>query len=107
MNEAPFLKRKSPIQGFGLFANRNFLPGTVLFKAIVVKNSECFVEELAKWVNHCRYPNTILHRESDGWYLVAIAPIQKGEEIVANYNATPACIYKPNPEWDLPQNAQN
>lgn len=100
MDEAPFLKRKSPIQGWGLFANRNFLPGTVLFKAIVVKNSECYVEELAAWVNHCRYPNTTLHREQEGWYLVAVLPIHKGQEIVANYRATPPCIDKPKSDWD-------
>lgn len=100
---APFLKRKSPIQGFGLFANRNFLPGTVLFKAI---DTQCNVQELAAWVNHCRYPNTTLHREVDGWYLVSVLPIRKGEEIVANYRASPPCIDKPDPSWDLVQ-AQN
>jgi SET domain-containing protein len=92
----PFYTALSPIHGRGLFANRYFSVGEVLFK---VSDPSGNVTDFGRWVNHSWAPNIILHTEDDGQYAVASLPIYQGREILGNYKFTPSCFDKPYPGW--------
>lgn len=94
--DCPFYTRYSQIHGRGLFSNQYFPAGTILFKAC---DKNCRVFGFAKWINHSWKPNVMLHEEPDGWYLMAIMPIYQGREILANYDWTPDCMKKADPNW--------
>ena len=94
--DCPFYTRFSQIHGRGLFSNQYFPAGTLLFKAC---DNNCIVTDFGRLVNHSWTPNTMLHKENDGWYLMAIIPIYQGREILANYNFTPECMKKAKSSW--------
>src|SRR5680860_1658989 len=97
--------KKSKIEGMGVFANRNFKKGEIIFKwgNIVLKEKE--VKNLpknekgrvflfngephlqkppARFINHSCSPNTKVVNDSSD---VAIKCIKKGEEITSDYPA--------------------
>ena len=95
--------KKSKIIGKGIFANRNFSKGEIIFKwkPKLIKKSDIkglskkertYVEKIAsryyimqspeRFVNHSCKSNTVVKNKSD----VAIRDIKKGEEITSNYS---------------------
>lgn len=87
----PFYTALSPYHGRGLFSNKYFPTGTILFKISDLRGN---VTDFGKWVNHSYSPNIIVHKEKDGYYAVSAYPIYQGREILGNYNNTPDCLEK-------------
>ena len=95
--DCDFYTALSPIHGRGLFTNRYFPMGTMLFKISSLNGK---VTDLGRWVNHSQNSNNIIvHKENDGYYAVSRIPIYPGREILGNYNFTPSCLEKPDSNW--------
>ena len=82
----------SNIQGIGAFADNNYPTGTIIGKLHDMPNninSNYNFYELGKSYNHSDTPNceNLLHNNTR--YLVTIQPIQKGEELTADYRLQP------------------
>ena len=82
----------SNIQGIGAFADSNYPAGTIMGKLHDMPtkiNPEYNFYELGKSYNHSDTPNceNLLHNGVR--YLITIQPIQKGEELTADYKLQP------------------
>ena len=85
----------SDIQGIGAFADNDYSAGTVMGKLHDMPNGigkggrDYNFYELGKSYNHSDTPNceNLLHNNTR--YLVTIQPIQKGEELTADYRLQP------------------
>jgi len=102
-NIHPFLiKRKSNIQGVGIFALKDIAVGEEFYKIPLVdvryKNYKRYAyvgnsqyvcdDKILNWVNHSCDPNTKLEIERLDPVLVALQNIKAGEEITCNYDFT-------------------
>jgi hypothetical protein len=95
-NEDKFYIAKSNIHGVGIYVNNNYKKDKEIMM-VIDKNRN--ITELAKKLNHCNKPNTIIKEKNDGWYIYALQDIKKDTELTVNYNDTPDFIVKPNPSW--------
>lgn len=90
----------SKIQGRGLMANKHIKQGQIIGVVIYYRFLFFFPKittDFGAWVNHCYTPNSQLYYRDNMYYLVATKDINKGQEIVADYNNTPWFIQKPMP----------
>ena len=86
----------SKIHGIGLFADQIIEPYTCIGLGFTeYDNENCYVYENARYINHSIFPNTILVRKNQDYYVFSSYTIEKGEEIVSNYYDTPNGIMKP------------
>lgn len=95
-------KKKSDINGFGIFAKRSFLAGDVLYEiptkktfdnprprcARIAKDRWVDDEEILNWVNHSCDPNSILDTSTEKPFIRAIKDVNPGEEITVDYDKT-------------------
>lgn len=96
------IRRKSKIQGFGIFANKNIKKGEKFYKIPIDSVSSKPIKRLAfirgigwvndtkvlNWVNHSCVPNTKFNVSESKSSLVARRDISLGEEITCDYNKT-------------------
>lgn len=75
---------KSQIHGLGLFAQKDFQPLEVIWTETPKKDKPENDGPL-RWTNHSDNPNASLQNQTGSITLVAIKPIQAGEEITYSY----------------------
>jgi hypothetical protein len=107
LKENKYYLDNSNIQGIGAFADNDYPPGTIIGKLHDIPNGiksghNYNFYELGKSYNHSDTPNceNLLHNNTR--YLVTIQPIQKGEELTADYRLQPELE---QPEHFLNENA--
>ncbi len=84
-------KQKSPVEGIGIFADYDFIPGDQIGPARL----EGRRTPLGRYVNHSSSPNAEMSTDSHGdIFLKAIKPIARREEIFTDYHK----IIEFNPE---------
>jgi hypothetical protein len=78
---------KSKIQGEGVFAKKSLSPGEIVGRVHTIKKlyTDYDFTELGRKHNHSDTPNAQSVRFGDKRYLMAIEPIEKGEELVSDY----------------------
>lgn len=84
--------KKSPIDGLGLFATRDFKPGDVVVSGAMRRESadkdgRIRYEQArpSRFVNHADKANIKAVPNGDGVDLAAVGEIRQGDEVVANY----------------------
>jgi hypothetical protein len=84
--------KKSPIDGFGLFATRDFKPGDVVVSGAMSRHADDPDGRIryeqsrpSRFVNHADQGNIKAVPNGDAVDLVAIGEIRQGDEMVANY----------------------
>jgi len=81
--DCPFVNKLTPRRGRGLYANKYFPYGTVLFK---MADSTGRLSDFGRIVNHSVNANIYLVKKCDGWYAYGKFPIYQGVEILLDYN---------------------
>lgn len=86
--------KKSAIHGRGMISRVEIVPGA---KIAVIATPQGKITRRGRWVNHSYLPNARVERDSclNGAYVLrAVAKIEPGDEITANYDDTPDFIGK-------------
>jgi SET domain-containing protein len=91
-----FYISKSNIQGVGVFADKDYNENSFLFTGIEPNRK---ITYLGSKINHCNKVNTYLVNEENGWNIYSKRKINKGEELLIDYNNTPEFIKKPDKNW--------
>jgi len=81
--DCPFVNKLTPRRNRGLYANKYFPQGTVLFKMAELNGR---LSNFGQIVNHSINPNIYLLKMKDGWYAFGKIPIYQGVEILLDYN---------------------
>jgi hypothetical protein len=98
--QSRLIKRKSDIQGHGIFANQDIKKGQIFYKipldkiihkpkakcAFIGHNTWICDNKVLNWINHSCNPNITLDIKKP--VLKAIKNIKNGEELTCNYNRT-------------------
>jgi preprotein translocase subunit Sec61beta len=89
---------ESTVHGTGLFTKRGFRAGELVLVAI--EPDQQITHQCSK-VNHCVSRANLVLREGEPgyWNLHALRDLEKGEELLTDYNNTPDFIAKPDPSW--------
>lgn len=77
--------RPSPIHGQGLFATEHFKEHELIASALIKGKRT----PAGRYVNHSGTPNAAVYKlDDESVFLVAVAPIDKGDEILTDYFST-------------------
>jgi len=79
----------SNIHGMGLFADQEIAEGEEIGCTGEYVNDRYISTELGKYHNHSEQCNCKSEKRDNKRYLIAIAPISKGEELTVDYTAQP------------------
>jgi len=86
---------KSNIHGKGVIAAVPLKKGQIVGKGICYELWANLIpipyvtQDLGKWINHAKSPNTVLRWADGCWYIVANESVSPGTELTLNYNHTP------------------
>ena len=89
----------SIIHGKGLMASVLITTGEIICNVVVMIDGMPNITVAGSFVNHSYMPNSQLKLDGEEYFLVALAEINEGEEIVANYDFTPWYMQKPEDGW--------
>ena len=98
--EKELIIKQSPINGYGLFANRSFRKGDIIIQDLfphkekqrVLRNPPTLdfhqiISYEGRYINHCstNYNSTVISKKNQLFKLIATKNIHSGQEITANY----------------------
>lgn len=97
----PYFISKSSIHGYGLFSNKSYKKGDIIIKDLFPYNFNRniltkldkdtfnkYILKEGKYINHCKLKanSDLITNDNIYFKLIALKDIEKGEEILANYN---------------------
>tara|TARA_B100001123_G_C15159105_1_gene966717 strand:- start:519 stop:983 length:465 start_codon:yes stop_codon:yes gene_type:complete len=84
--DSKFYIDKSTSHNKGIFANRFIKKGEHLFVCADYRNKQLVITRLGSLINHCDSPNASFQIDNGICSIYARKDLEKGEEIVADYN---------------------
>lgn len=101
MFEKIYYIKDSPIHGKGIFLNKDISRKTPIDVGIDFYFGwiPYITPKFGSLINHSYNPNCYLKWLNKKWYVCAIRPIKKHEEITLDYNRTPIYVRGPEPHY--------
>ena len=85
VKNSAYIKKKSKIHGYGVFAKKNISKGDIIGVVIGFNNGNKYRSHIGRFTNHSVLKNTIFKLISEDVVAECVVNIKKGEEILVDY----------------------